>query len=425
MPARSGDGRPNRDRSAFDVVIYGATSFVGQILCRYFVERHGTDGELRWAIAGRNRDKLDQVASESGADVPRIVADAADDEALRSLAESTEVVVSTVGPYALYGSKLIAAVVEAGVGYCDLTGEPQWMSKMIDMHHDRAVETGARVVHACGFDSVPSDLGVWFLQREALARFGAPCSSVRMGVQGAKGGFSGGTAASMMNLFEETSRDPSLRHVMTNPYVLAPEGERHGVDQPNVTWPEHSDEMNSWTAAFVMAPTNTRVVLRTHALAGRPWGDHFTYGEAMMTGDGVAGRAKAYALSAAMAGFMGAAGIGPVRSLLGRALPAPGEGPSLDKQRAGYYHLRFHGRTDAGDTITTRVTGDQDPGYGSTSKILGEAACCLLERSHDADRSGGGSGGVGGGFWTPATALGDGFIVALTEQAGLTFDVLS
>jgi short subunit dehydrogenase-like uncharacterized protein len=420
MPSRSRARRPDTHRAEFDIVVYGATSFVGQILCRYLVERHGTDGELRWAIAGRNRDKLDQVAAESGAEVPRIVADAADADALRTLAESTEIVVSTVGPYALYGSKLIAAVVEAGVGYCDLTGEPQWMSKMIDLHHERAVETGARVVHACGFDSVPSDLGVWFLQRAALERFGAPCSSVRMGVKGAKGGFSGGTAASMMNLFEETSRDPSLRHVMTNPYVLAPEGHRRGVDQPNVTWPEHSDDLGSWTAAFVMAPTNTRVVLRTHALAGHPWGDHFTYGEAMMTGDGLSGRAKAYGLSATMAGFMGAAGVGPVRSLLGRALPAPGEGPSPDKQRAGFYDLRFHGRTDTGDTITTRVTGDQDPGYGSTSKILGEAAVCLLERSHDVD-----DGGVGGGFSTPATALGDVFVDALTQHAGLTFDVLS
>ncbi len=411
MPAR---------RAEFDVVVYGATSFVGQILCRYLVERHGTDGDLRWAIAGRSVSKLDQVAAESGADVPRIVADAHDADALRSLAESTEVVVSTVGPYALYGSKLIAAVVEAGAGYCDLTGEPQWMSKMIDLHHDRAVETGARVVHACGFDSVPSDLGVWHLQREALERFGAPCSSVRMGVERAKGGFSGGTAASMMNLFEETSRNPSLRHVMTNPYVLTPDGDRDGVDQPNVTWPEHSDDMGSWMAAFVMAPTNTRVVLRTHALAGYPWGRHFTYGEAMMTGDGIAGRAKAYALSAAMAGFMGAAGLGPVRSLLGRALPAPGEGPSPDKQRAGYYDLRFHGRTDAGDSISTRVTGDQDPGYGSTSKILGEAAVCLLERSPESA-----GGGVAGGFWTPATALGDGFIDELIEHAGITFDVVS
>ncbi len=405
----------DHDRHEYDIVVYGATSFVGQILCRYLVERHGTDGDLRWAIAGRNAGKLDEVAAATGADVPRIIADAADADALGEMARSTSVVVSTVGPYALYGSNLIASVVESGIGYCDLTGEPQWMQKMIDQHHERAVETGARVIHACGFDSVPSELGVCFTQHEAVERFGAPCTSIRMGVKSAKGGFSGGTAASMMNLIEETARDPSLRHVLTNPYALAPAGQRSGVDQPSVTWPEYDADFGSWMTMFVMAPTNTRVVLRGHALLGYPWGGDFTYGEATMTGDGMSGRAKAYGISGAMAAVMGAAGFKPMRSLLGRALPDPGEGPSVDKQRAGCFELRFHGRTATGDTILTKVTGDQDPGYGSTSKVLGEAAVCLLERSHD---------DVAGGFWTPASALGDIFLDQLIEHAGLGFEVL-
>lgn len=398
-----------------DVVVFGATSFVGQILCRYMVERHGTDGELDWAIAGRNPDKLDSVAADTGADVERIVCDAGDAAAIADMVASTHGVISTVGPYALYGSKLVAAVAEAGVDYVDLTGEPQWMQRMIDRYHARAAETGARVVHACGFDSVPSDLGVWFVQRESMRDVGEPCVSIRMGVKAASGGFSGGTVASMMNMLDELSDDPSLREVMTNPYALAPKGERDGVDQPNVTLPDYDLGLDTWTAPFVMAATNTRVVLRSHALLGRPWGEDFTYGESMMTGPGFGGRAKAFGVSGAMAGAMGLAALSPVRSLMKRALPEPGEGPSEAKQEAGHYDLRFHGATRSGDEIVAKVTGDRDPGYGSTAKILAEAATTLIATDRDA---------VGGGFWTPATALGDPFIDALVEHAGLTFEIL-
>lgn len=404
-----------RGRARHDVVVFGATSFVGQILCRYLVERHGTDDALRWAIAGRNADKLEQVASDTGADVPRIVADAADADALAAMVGSTKLVISTVGPYALYGSKLVAAVVESGADYVDLTGEPQWMQKMIDRHQARAAETGARLVPACGFDSVPSDMGVWFLQREAMERFGQPCASIRMGVKAAKGGASGGTIASMMNLMDEVSADKELRSVLVNPYALAPDGDRQGVKQPNVTLPTFDRGLGEWQAPFVMAATNTRVVFRSHALLGHPWGDDFTYGESMLTGDGIGGRMKAFGLAGALGGAMGAASLRPVRSLLGKVLPEPGEGPSEQVQREGFYDLRFHGVTGSGDELAVKVTGDQDPGYGSTSKILGEAATTLLERSDD---------DVPGGFWTPATALGEQYLEALRCHAGLTFDVL-
>jgi short subunit dehydrogenase-like uncharacterized protein len=398
-----------------DIVIFGATSFVGQILCRYMVERHGTDGDLDWAIAGRNPDKLESVALETGADVDRIVCDADDAAAIADMVASTKLVISTVGPYALYGSKLVAAVAEAGVDYVDLTGEPQWMQKMIDRYHDRAVETGARIVHACGFDSVPPDMGVWFVQQQAQERFGETCNTIRMGVKGAKGGASGGTVASMMNMMDEVSADPGLRSVLTNPYALAPKDDRDGVPQPTVTLPDYDLGLDSWTAPFVMAATNTRVVFRTHALLGHPWGDDFTYGESMLTGPGFGGRAKAFAMSGVMGGVMGAAALGPVRKLLGKALPEPGEGPSPEKQEAGFYDLRFHGTTPTGKAIDVQVTGDRDPGYGSTSKILAEAATTLLATPHD---------DVPGGCLTPATALGAPFVDALVEHAGLTFDVI-
>jgi short subunit dehydrogenase-like uncharacterized protein len=400
-------------RIKHDIVIFGATSFVGQILCKYMVDRHGVDGEsVNWAIAGRNAQKLEAVVESTGADVPRIVADAGNADAIAALCASTKLVISTVGPYALYGSKLVAAVAEAGIDYCDLTGEPQWMQRMIDRYQDRAAETGARIVHACGFDSIPSDLGVWYTQQEAIDQLGEPCVSISMGVKAMKGGASGGTVASIMNMMEEVSADPGLRQVLGNPYAIAPKGEREGPRQPNVTLPQHDDGLDSWLAPFVMASTNTRVVFRTHALLGHPWGDDFTYGEAMMMGDGFGGRAKAMSLSGAMGGFMGAAAVSPMRKMMGRFLPEPGEGPTPEAQEAGFFDIRFHGTTASGAEIMTKVTGDRDPGYGSTSKMLGESALSLLDSE------------VAGGFWTPATALGDDLIGRLVEHAGVTFEVL-
>ena len=410
MPARS--NRP------YDLVVFGATSFVGEILCGYLVDRHGVDGDLRWAIAGRNADKLEAVAASTGADVPRIVADAADAEALAALADSCRVVISTVGPYALYGSPLIEAVADAGTDYVDLTGEPQWMQRMIDQHEATAARTGARIVHTCGFDSIPSDLGAWFTQQRSLERFGQPCSSIAMRVKAMKGGASGGTIASMLNVVDETKADPSLRKTLGNPYALAPADMRSGPKQPNVMAPTKDAASGEWVGPFVMAGINTKVVHRTHALLGRPWGEEFTYDEAMLMGEGPLGAVKAGALVGGLGSFMGLAAIGPARRLLGKVLPEPGEGPSPEAQEAGFYDIRFFGTTAGGDSIATKVTGDRDPGYGSTAKMLAESATTLLATNR------GEKTGTPGGFWTPATAMGDRLIEALERDAGLTFEVL-
>lgn len=399
-----------------DLIVFGATSFVGQILTARLVERAG---DVRWAVAGRNADKLARVADEAGADVEQIVADAADADAMDELAARARVVVSTVGPYALYGSPLVAAVAEHGTDYCDLTGEPQWMRAMIDAHGEAATASGARIVHACGFDSIPSDLGVWFTQQQAIERFGAACTTIGLRVKAAKGGASGGTIASGLNLMEEARRDPELRKVLANPYALAPDGMRTGPRQPNVTLPARDDLSGQWVAPFIMAATNTRVVHRTHALLGRPWGDDFAYDEAMLMGDGPVGAMKASAVAGGMGAFAGLGAFGPTRSLLQKVLPEPGEGPSPEAQEAGFFDLRLYGRTDAGDTIETKVTGDRDPGYGSTAKMLAESALAFLELPHETS-----AGGVDGGFWTPATAFGDRLIDRLVEHAGLTFDVV-
>ncbi|MEM9203235.1 MAG: saccharopine dehydrogenase NADP-binding domain-containing protein [Actinomycetota bacterium] len=402
----------------YDLIVFGATSFVGEILCRYLVERHGTDGDLSWAIAGRNATKLDDVATATGASVPQIVADAADAEALAALADSCRVVISTVGPYALYGSTLIEAVTAAGTDYVDLTGEPQWMQRMIDAHTDAAVASGARVVHTCGFDSIPSDLGAWFTQQQATERFGAPCSTIAMRVKAMKGGASGGTIASMLNVVDETKADPSLRKTLGNPYALAPADMRSGPRQPNVMAPTKDAASGQWVGPFVMAGINTKVVHRTHALLGRPWGDDFVYDEAMLMGESPLGAVKAGALAGGLGGFMGLAAIGPARKLLNKVLPDPGEGPTPEAQEAGFYDIRFFGSTPGGDTITTKVTGDRDPGYGSTAKMLAEAATTLLATNR------GEKTGTPGGFWTPATAMGDKLIEALVANAGLTFEVI-
>lgn len=403
------------EQRPFDVIVFGATSFVGQILTEVLSKRLGSS-LVRWAIAGRSQEKLDAVSQRLGLTVPSIVADAHDTEKLRELVESANLVLSTVGPYAVHGSLLVELAAECGTDYCDLSGEPQWMQRMIDAHHGAAVRSGARLIHACGFDSIPSDLGVLFTQRVAEEQFGQPCSQISMRVKAMKGSASGGTMASILNLIDEASHDSDARRILANPYALAPEGMREGVKQPQVLAPIRDEASNQWIAPFVMATVNTRIVHRTHALLGRPWGEDFLYDEAILTGSGPGGFARASALAAGLAGFAGAASLGPLRKLLGdRVVPQPGDGPSPDAQERGFFDLRFYGTTTGGDTITTKVTGDRDPGYGSTAKMLAEAALALL-KSDPAD--------LPGGFWTPTTAFGDHLIEQLASHAGLVFAVL-
>ena len=406
-----------RSERRLDLVVYGATSFVGQILCRYLVERHGVNGKLRWAIAGRNADKLCRVAEETGADVEQIVADATDYSALRDLADQTRVVVSTVGPYAQYGSTLVSAVTATGTDYCDLTGETQWIRRMIDTHQDDARASGARVVHACGFDSIPTDIGVWFTQQRAIEALGEPCDRIGMRLKAMSGGASGGTIASIMNLVAEATGDSEVRNVLADPYSLVPADSRPEVDQPDIKVPARDDLSGQWVAPFIMAAVDTRVVHRSNALLGFPWGRDFRYDEGMLMGTGPLGLAKATGISAGMLVGMGTAAVGPVRRLLvDKVLPQPGTGPSEEAQQKGFFDLRFFGRTASGKFIKTKVTGDRDPGYGSTAKILGETAVALVELDAAA---------LEGGIWTPASAFGDDLVNRLSQNAGLTFEVLA
>lgn len=401
-----------------DLIVFGATSFVGRILSRYLLEQFGPRGELKWAMAGRSEEKLIELRRSLGmkaARVPILVADADDEESLRRMCTQGRAAVSTVGPYALYGEPLVKVCAQTGTDYCDLTGEVQWIRRMLDRHEDEARASGARIVHCCGFDSIPSDLGVHFLQQRALERFGEPCTRVKMRVKAMRGGFSGGTVASLMNVLKETAADPALRKQMTNPYSLCPGSSRRGVRQPNVSFAEYDRDFDAWAAPFVMAAINTRIVHRSNALAGHAYGKDFRYDEAVLTGGGLKGRLAASGVAAGLAGFMVAGAIPPARWAMERFfLPAPGEGPSAEAQRKGFFDLRFVGHAADGREIRTRVTGDRDPGYGSTAKMLGQAAACL---ALDSPRS-----RTHGGFWTPATIFGDRLVERLTAHSGLTFE---
>ena len=400
----------------FDIIVYGATSFVGQIITRY-MHTQFADGSIVWAIAGRSRTKLQQVSDTIGlSGIEMIVADSADEGSLRQMCAQTKVVMSTVGPYALYGELLVRVCATTGTDYCDLTGEPQWIRKMQLRHEADAVKSGARILHCCGFDSIPSDLGVHFLQRNALEQFGQTCDRITMRVANMKGGASGGTIASMINMVKEAVSDADLRLELKDPYSLCPPDHSFFVQQPDVKI-AYDNVYGGWIAPFVMAGINTRIVHRSNALSHNSYGAEFTYEEAVATGQGAKGKRMARATSWGVNALMIGLAVPPIRWLLESfVLPKPGEGPTEKAQLEGGFDIVFLGSTAQGENIRCRVTGDRDPGYGSTAKMLSQASACLAKDVPDT---------VAGGFWTPATILGDRLIDRLKAHAGLTFEKLS
>ena len=388
--------------SKFDIVVYGATGFTGQLVAEYLAAHYKGDGNLKWAMAGRSKDKLASVRDAIGApaDTPLIVADASDPASLKAMVGQTRSVISTVGPYQLYGSDLLAACVASGTDYFDLCGEPLWMRQMIETHEATAKSTGARIVFSCGYDSVPFELGVFYAQEEAKKMFGAPANRVKGRVRAMKGTLSGGTAASMKATFVATARDLSLVALLRNPFALTPGFE--GPKQPPGNKPAFDEELNSWTAPFVMATINTRNVHRSNVLMGFPYGRDFVYDEMVLTGPGEKGEALAKRIATAnTAEKMGSGG------------PKPGEGPSKEERENSLYDLLFVAIAPDGRQVRAVVKGDRDPGYGSTSKMISECAICLLRDTPD----------VPAGIWTPGAAMGHRLIKRLADHAGLTFGV--
>lgn len=412
-----------RDRSRdHDVVLFGATGYTGQLVAEYLV-RHHLAGGLRLALAGRDRGKLERVRRElstidPGAEtLPLLLADALDPRALDEVASSAEVVCTTVGPYAKYGAELVAACARRGTDYCDLTGEVQFMRRTIEAHHEEAQRTGARIVHCCGFDSIPSDLGTWMMQSAMRERHGTTLDEVRFFAGETRGGFSGGTIASLLTALDEVSRDRSVARVLADPYALTP-GYR-GPDRRDQTGVRHDRDLGMWTAPFVMASVNTRVVRRSNALLDFAYGRDFRYSEASSTGKGVAGLARATAMTAGLGAFVGALAIAPARRLLERrVLPKPGEGPSKEARERGYFVIRLvgKGRTKDGAPVTLRgrVEGKADPGYGETAKMLGESAVCLALDGAKLDAP--------GGVRTPASTMAAPLLERL-RSAGMVFEV--
>lgn len=409
-----------QDNAPYDLVVFGATGFVGGLLCDYLLRQVGAAGELRWAIAGRTPRKLDQRIAALGppaANLPCLQADATDEASLRHLCAQTRVVISTVGPYALYGEPLVKACAESGTDYCDLTGEPQWIRQMLQRYEAAAQRSGARIVHCCGFDAIPSDLGVYFLQQQAQRQFGQPCDRVKMRLKAARGALSGGTAASGINLVKEAADSAALRQELADPYSLCPTRPPVPQHAPLLIPVQYDADLQAWAAPFVMAGINTRIVLRSNAQLDNAYGSHFQYDEAVLTGPGPAGWLAAQGLKLGLDGAILAAALPPTRWLLQTTVvPNPGEGPSLEEQERGFYDLRFWGKTASGQTLQVKVTGDRDPGYGSTAKLLGQAGLCLAQ---DVPKS-----AKAGGVWTPAALFGERLIERLRQDAGLTFEII-
>ncbi|MFN0023094.1 MAG: saccharopine dehydrogenase family protein [Parvularculaceae bacterium] len=382
----------------FDLIVYGATGYTGRLVADYLVQRTGADPSLKWAMAGRSKAKLIEVRAEIDPleSTPLVVADAADPASLKAMTARARCVVTTVGPYQLYGEPLVAACAEAGSDYVDLCGEPAWMRAMIDKHDAAARKSGARIVFSCGFDSIPFDLGVWFTQEEAMKEFAAPAREIKCRVRGMKGKFSGGTAASLKATMTAAFKDPSIIDLLKNPFALTPGFD--GARQPSGSNPMVDEALGVWVAPFIMAPINTKNVHRSNFLMNHPYGKDFLYSEMMMTGPGEQGEKIAHA-------------IARDTSLMGDDAPKPGEGPTKEERDTGFYDILFIGETARGEKIRTFCKGDRDPGYGSTSKMIAESAICLVRDSA----------ATPGGITTPAAAMGRALLKRLEANAGLNF----
>lgn len=383
----------------YDIVIYGATGFTGELVAEYL---NGVAGEagVRWAISGRNAEKLAAVRQRQGLgdEVGTIVADAGDAAAMGAMASSTRLVIATAGPYLRTGEAAVKACAENGTDYVDLCGEADFMRAMIDTYSETAAASGARIVFACGFDSLPSDLGVYLAQKTAIDRAGEPIGYVKGRVLDFAGGASGGTIASIGSTIQHAMSDPEIAKLLGSPYALTPGFE--GPRQPDGDSPRYDEEYDSWATAFVMASINTKSVHRSNLLLGHMYGDEFLYDEMIATGPGDEGKGAAEALAAS-------GGID-----MSGDLPAPGEGPSLEEREAGHFTIRYQGATPSGTEVSVTVKGFKDPGYGCTSQMITQSALTLLAADD-----------LAAGIWSPAAAMGDALIEAMTTAGVLSFDI--
>ena len=379
----------------YDFIVFGATGFTGKLVVEYLVERYLGNPEIKWALAGRNLEKLKSVAKSKNVpdDICLFTADSNDKTSVENLVSKTRCILTVVGPYQLYGNNIIESCAKSGTDYVDLCGEPGWMHEKINELSDISKESGSRIVFSCGFDSIPFDLGVLFLQNEVIKKFNKPAPNVRGRVRAMNGEFSGGTAASLGATMSALKEKPELFAVLANPFALS--NGFIGPDQPADNKPVYDEKLDSWVAPFFMAPINTKNIHRSNALMDHIYGEDFCYNEMWIQGTGDEGKAAADFISKS----------NPLSNA-----PQPGEGPSRESRENGNYDLLFCGDIDD-KSIHVSVTGDMDPGYGSTSKMITESAVCLVKECDD----------LKGGIYTSASSMGTKLIKRLEDNAGLTF----
>ena len=396
----------------FDIIIWGASSFTGKLVTEYLFNKFGSS-KIKWAIAGRDLGKLKKVRSQvADKNIPIFIADSFDEESLLKIVKKTKVICSTVGPYSLYGTKLVKLCVENYTNYCDITGEAHWIRTLIDNFHEEAKSKKIKIVNSCGFDSIPSDMGVYFIQNEMKKVYKTYAKSIKMRVAGIRGGISGGTYSSLNNLLKEAYADKSIFKVLNNPYGLNPKDKMDGLDKKDLRKIIFDKESNSWIYPFIMAGINTKIVRRSNALINFQYGKNFRYDEAMIAGKGISGFWKAI-----LAVFpLAMVGLNPnsfLKKIINSFMPKPGEGPGVEKRKNGFYNLRFYITIDEKRKAFAKVIGDSDPGYGSTSKMLAESALCLafdnLPKNY--------------GILTPSSAMGEKLLDRLIKNAGLSFEI--
>ena len=395
----------------FDIIIWGATSFTGKLVVEYLFKKFAST-KIKWAIAGRNKEKLENVRSKvADKNIPIFIADSFDEKSLSVIVKKSKVICSTVGPYSLYGSLLVELCVKHSTNYCDITGEAHWIRTIIDKFHKDAKKKKIKIVNSCGFDSIPSDMGVYFIQNEIKKAYKSYAKSIKMRVAGIRGGISGGTYGSMNNLLKEAYADKSVFKVLNNPYGLNPRDKMEGLDKKDLRKIIFDNESKSWIYPFIMAGINTKIVRRSNALSNFQYGKEFTYEEATMAGKGISGFWKAILALFPLAMI----GINPnsfLKKIVNSFMPKPGEGPGIEKRKNGFYNLRFYITIDKKRKAFAKVIGDSDPGYGSTSKMLAESAISLAFDNLPGNY----------GVITPSFAMGDKLLKRLKENAGLSFE---
>jgi len=400
----------------FDIIVWGASGFTGRLVVLYLFNKYGATGDLKWAMGGRNLTKLEKVRDEvADKNIPLVIADISDKVSLLKMVDRTKVICTTVGPYAKYGSNLVEACIESHIHYCDLAGEVQWMHKMINNHHKTAKINGSKIVHTCGFDSIPSDMGVYFIQRESKDKIGILAQEIKMRVAAISGGISGGTYASLSRVLEEAQKDKTLYKVLTNPYGLNPSNSQLGKDKSDLKRVIFDNASQSWIGPFIMASINTKVVRRSNFLSSYSYGKSFRYDEGTIFGKGLFGRIKGILSTIPIGLIMSAKHGSLLKKGIDTFFPTPGEGPTREKIEKGFYNLRFYITLEDGSNAFAKVTGDMDPGYGSSSKMLAESAVCLAK-----DKLPNTS-----GILTPSVAMGDSLLIRLEKNAGLTFSFKS